>query len=180
MKKVWDHWRCWRCQCAGAGVAIVTSEGWMCALLPSIGVMKGKKKLPLTWLFLKWHDLFVSFSFSFYFSFFFFFFIFFSHTHTPPSLFFCIPPFPLITFRTLPLITMLSLSSIQEKISSLVHRHKNTASEVVQTVQEVTIPTASKNWDFSITFVGGKVSNTSFTTNSTNGGVPARPGWNIK
>ncbi|OAQ32368.1 hypothetical protein K457DRAFT_16376 [Linnemannia elongata AG-77] len=51
---------------------------------------------------------------------------------------------------------MLSLSSIQEKISSLVHRHKNTASEVVEAVQEVTIPTASKNWDFSITFVGGK------------------------
>lgn len=70
---------------------------------------------------------------------------------------------------------MLSLSSIQEKISSLVHRNKTTASEVVETVKEVTIPTANKNWDFSITFVGGKVSNTSFAATKSVNGLPARP-----
>ncbi|KAG0277637.1 hypothetical protein BGZ95_005592 [Linnemannia exigua] len=48
------------------------------------------------------------------------------------------------------------LASIHEKFSSLVHRNKNTVSDAVETAQEVTIPTASKNWDFSITFKGGK------------------------
>ncbi|KAF9134402.1 hypothetical protein BGW39_007154 [Mortierella sp. 14UC] len=48
------------------------------------------------------------------------------------------------------------LSSIHEKFSALVHRNKNTASDAVEAVQEATIPVASKNWDFSITFKGGK------------------------
>jgi hypothetical protein len=49
------------------------------------------------------------------------------------------------------------LASIHEKLSSLVHRHKDTVSEAVEAAQEATIPVASKNWDFSLTFVGGKV-----------------------
>ncbi|KAG0316938.1 hypothetical protein BGZ97_006142 [Linnemannia gamsii] len=48
------------------------------------------------------------------------------------------------------------LASIHEKLSSLVHRHKDTVSEAVEAAQEATIPVASKNWDFSLTFVGGK------------------------
>jgi len=49
------------------------------------------------------------------------------------------------------------LASIHEKFSALVHRHKETASEVVEDVQETTLPVVSKNWDFSITFQGAKV-----------------------
>ncbi|KAF9905179.1 hypothetical protein EC991_001941 [Linnemannia zychae] len=48
------------------------------------------------------------------------------------------------------------LASIHEKFSSLVHRHKNAAGDAVEAVQEAVIPVASKNWDFSITFKGGK------------------------
>ncbi|KAF9930214.1 hypothetical protein FBU30_000758 [Linnemannia zychae] len=48
------------------------------------------------------------------------------------------------------------LSSIHDKLSSLVHRHRETASNAINAAQESTIPVASKNWDFSITFKGAK------------------------
>jgi hypothetical protein len=48
------------------------------------------------------------------------------------------------------------LASIHEKLSSLVHRHKNAASDTVEAPQETPVP-VSQNWDFSITFQGAKV-----------------------
>lgn len=85
-----------------------------------------------------------------------------SSPHSPYLAFFLIrslpsqvpsPPFILSSPHTM-------LASIHEKVSSLVHRHRETISKVIDPalVQEVVENVnPSKNWDYTITFKGAEV-----------------------